>query len=298
MDEAANIPAKTVNSFKDCIRGTTKTTLIDLCTITPTRSVVTLNARIYSLTKSVLGDDALGNQLTYVRRIPKPRQLSIEDWIRRICEINNLINYFTLPASEAWLQTIAPTALRGHGHKGHEWADCRQNPRNRSNNSNNNSNYATRSNGSNPSRSSNSSCNNHSHSRRPEKNHDWSSGNRDRTRSSSRGRSRNTRHNRSSRRNRSISISYSSSSADGSSYDSRSHSSEHFRNRSRRIQTIRYTYKGSRDTHHSPSHGHSSQENTSRFIWALSSPSLPPDETSPTSSTYSKNRKVHITAHL
>jgi len=100
MDEAANIPAKTVNSFKDCIRGTTKTTLIDLCTITPTRSVVTLNARIYSLTKSVLGDDALGNQLTYVRRIPKPRQLSIEDWIRRIREINNLINYFTLPASE------------------------------------------------------------------------------------------------------------------------------------------------------------------------------------------------------
>jgi len=98
MDEGANIP-KTANSFKDCIRGTAKTTFVDLCTV-PCRSASQLNARIYSLTNSVLGDDALGDQLAYLRRTPKPRQLSIEDWIRDIREINNLVSYFTLPATE------------------------------------------------------------------------------------------------------------------------------------------------------------------------------------------------------
>ena len=98
MDEAANIP-ETVNSFKDFIRGTAKKTFIDIYTV-PVRSAATLNTRIHSLTNLVLGDDALGDQLAYLRRIPKPRQLSIEDWIRRICEINNLITYCTLPAAE------------------------------------------------------------------------------------------------------------------------------------------------------------------------------------------------------
>ena len=94
MDEANNIP-EIVNSFKNCIRRTVKTTFIDMYTV-QARSTANLTA---SLTNLVLGDAALGDQLAYLRRTLKLRQLSIEDWIRLIHEINNLINYFILPAA-------------------------------------------------------------------------------------------------------------------------------------------------------------------------------------------------------
>jgi len=97
MDEAANI-SETVNYFKDCINGTAKPTFIDLYTV-PYRSAAQLNARICSLINLALGDDTLGDQLAYLRRTSKPRQLSIGDWIRRIREINSLVSYFNLPAA-------------------------------------------------------------------------------------------------------------------------------------------------------------------------------------------------------
>ena len=95
MDEGANI-LETVNSFKDFIRGRVKTTFIDLCTVLCI-SAAQLNAG--PIADLILGNDTLGDQITYLRRTPKPRQLYIKDWIRRICEINNLISYFTLPAT-------------------------------------------------------------------------------------------------------------------------------------------------------------------------------------------------------
>ena len=95
MDKGANI-FETVNSFKDFICSRVKTTFIGLYTVLCI-SAAQLNAR--SITDLILDNDALGNQIIYLRRKPKPRQLSIKDWIRCICEINNLISYFTLPAT-------------------------------------------------------------------------------------------------------------------------------------------------------------------------------------------------------
>ena len=63
MNENANIP----------------TIFIDLITDTPARTSAALNARIYSLTNAILGDNVLNDQLAYLRRTLKPRQLSIED---------------------------------------------------------------------------------------------------------------------------------------------------------------------------------------------------------------------------
>lgn len=93
---------RTINSFRDCIRNKAKWYFSTIVTAGGAATDQTFTDKMWDLTALVIGDEAHGDQIVYLRRTTKSYGSSIHAWIERIQHINGLlpnvqINQYILP---------------------------------------------------------------------------------------------------------------------------------------------------------------------------------------------------------
>jgi hypothetical protein len=124
------------------------------------RDELTFENHLEELTSTILGEDALRNQKDYLKSTPKPEKMSVKQWVNRIKNINSYLPLmqengrdFTEEelVSEVISKNIPSTGVKDFRmyfkptnsdkkqhlknpcriyNGGHEWDDCRQNPKN------------------------------------------------------------------------------------------------------------------------------------------------------------------------
>ena len=87
MHHAAN----TADAFRDFLRGAPKVKFHEILTVPVTW--VSFQNNIWLLIRRILGQPTVWDQLPYLRRTPKPNNMSMETWLNRIEAIDALFPY-------------------------------------------------------------------------------------------------------------------------------------------------------------------------------------------------------------
>ena len=106
QDTGAAIAAQV---FRKCLQGSALNSFLEAIDALGPNGVTTiaeLETAMNSTTEEVLGHDAFENQMEYLKRTKKPKKMSVDDWMRRIRNIN-----FSIPVIDSSQTALTDNVL-------------------------------------------------------------------------------------------------------------------------------------------------------------------------------------------